>query len=104
MRDMKDVLDFYTNASLIELGAEADRVRREKHPHNASSRNINYTNTASPIAVSARSIAGQSTPKGGRVRADRRQDRRSEADGRDPISQGGRNPYIPFSGIDLLRH
>ena len=31
---MKDILDFYTNASLLELGAEADRVRREKHPHN----------------------------------------------------------------------
>ena len=41
-------LDFYTNAPLLELGAEADRVRREKHPHNTVTyivdRNINYTN------------------------------------------------------------
>src|SRR5436189_185150 len=44
----RDLLDFYTNAPLLEIGAEADRVRMEKHPHNTVTyivdRNINYTN------------------------------------------------------------
>ena len=30
---MRDLLDFYTNAPLLELGFEADRVRAAKHPH-----------------------------------------------------------------------
>ncbi|MEO7363147.1 MAG: dehypoxanthine futalosine cyclase, partial [Gemmatimonadaceae bacterium] len=45
---MRDILDFYTNAPLLELGAEADRVREAKHPHGVVTyivdRNINYTN------------------------------------------------------------
>jgi cyclic dehypoxanthinyl futalosine synthase len=48
MSETLDLLDFYTNASLLELGAEADRVRQEKHPGNTVTyiidRNINYTN------------------------------------------------------------
>ena len=32
MASMSDILDFYTDAPLLELGAEADRVRRQKHP------------------------------------------------------------------------
>ena len=44
----RDLLDFYTNAPLLELGAEADRVRIQRHPHNTVTyivdRNINYTN------------------------------------------------------------
>src|SRR5919205_707905 len=48
MSEVRDLLDFYTNAPLLELGAEADRVRREKHPHGVVTfivdRNINYTN------------------------------------------------------------
>ena len=44
----RDLLDFYTNAPLLELGAEADRIREQKHPHNTVTyivdRNINYTN------------------------------------------------------------
>ena len=45
---MNDLLDFYTNAPLIELGAEADRMRQQLHPHSTVTyivdRNINYTN------------------------------------------------------------
>src|SRR5207253_10472016 len=48
LRAMRDILDFYTHAPLLELGAEADRIRREKHPHGVVTfivdRNINYTN------------------------------------------------------------
>src|SRR5437762_10235501 len=45
---MRDLLDFYTNAPLLELGMEADRVRQAKHPHNIVTyivdRNVNPTN------------------------------------------------------------
>jgi cyclic dehypoxanthinyl futalosine synthase len=45
---MRDLLDFYTNAPLLELGAEADAVRQQLHPHQTVTyivdRNINYTN------------------------------------------------------------
>src|SRR3979490_1842944 len=45
---MTALLDFYTNAPLPELGAAADRVRRDKHPEGVVTyivdRNINYTN------------------------------------------------------------
>ena len=45
---MRDLLDFYTNAPLLELGLEADRIRAAKHPHGVVTyivdRNINYTN------------------------------------------------------------
>src|SRR6266550_2010589 len=48
MSETRDLLDFYTNASLLELGAEADRVRQAKHPGDVVTyiidRNINYTN------------------------------------------------------------
>ena len=43
-----NVLDFYTNAPLLELGAEANRMRIERHPEGIVTfivdRNINYTN------------------------------------------------------------
>ena len=48
MSETRDLLDFYTNAPLLELGAEADRIRQEKHPGDIVTyiidRNINYIN------------------------------------------------------------
>ncbi|MEI6741039.1 MAG: radical SAM protein, partial [Gemmatimonadaceae bacterium] len=45
---MRDLLDFYQHAPLLELGNEANRVRAAKHPHGIVTyivdRNINYTN------------------------------------------------------------
>jgi cyclic dehypoxanthinyl futalosine synthase len=45
---MRDLLDFYQRAPLLELGSEADRVRRRLHPGDVVTyivdRNINYTN------------------------------------------------------------
>ena len=103
MRDMKDVLDFYTNASLIELGAEADRVRREKHPHNIVTyivdRNINYTNVC---VADCGFCAFYRRPKhnegwtlsyeqiGAKI------DEAKQMGGVQILMQGGHNPYIPF--------
>jgi len=39
MSESRDLLDFYTNAPLLELGLEADRVRQQKHPGNT----VTYT-------------------------------------------------------------
>jgi 2-iminoacetate synthase ThiH len=48
MSESTDRLDFYTNASLLELGAAADSVRQEKLPRNSVTsildRIINYPN------------------------------------------------------------
>src|SRR5437764_13972626 len=45
---MRDLLDFFQRAPLLELGAEADRVRERLHPGDIVTyivdRNINYTN------------------------------------------------------------
>ena len=47
MTAMRDLLDFYQRAPLLELGAEADRVRQRLHPGDVVTyivdRNINYT-------------------------------------------------------------
>ena len=45
---LDSILDFYTNAPLLELGLEADRIRNARHPAGVVTyivdRNINYTN------------------------------------------------------------
>ena len=104
---MKDLLDFYTNASLLELGAEADRVRREKHPHNTVTyivdRNINYTNVC---VADCGFCAFYRRPKhnegwtlsyeqiGAKI------DEAKALGGVQILMQGGHNPYIPFEFAD----
>src|SRR3954464_10154008 len=109
---IKDILDFYTNASLLELGAEADRVRREKHPHNTVTyivdRNINYTNVC---VADCGFCAFYRRPKhnegwtlsyeqiGAKI------DEAKELGGIQILMQGGHNPYIPFEWyLDLLKY
>src|SRR3954449_4518310 len=109
---MQDLLDFYTNASLIELGAEADRIRRQKHPHNTVTyivdRNINYTNVC---VADCGFCAFYRRPKhnegwtlsyeqiGAKI------DEAKQMGGIQILMQGGHNPYIPFEWYpDLLRY
>lgn len=44
----EDAVNMYKNADILELGAAADKIRKEKHPDNVVTfvidRNINYTN------------------------------------------------------------
>lgn len=108
----RDLLDFYTNASLLELGAEADRIRREKHPHNTVTyivdRNINYTNVC---VADCGFCAFYRRPKhnegwtlsyeqiGAKI------DEAKELGAIQILMQGGHNPYIPFEWyLDLLRY
>ena len=109
---MNDVLEFYTNASLIELGAEADRVRRDKHPEGIVTyivdRNINYTNVC---VADCGFCAFYRRPKhaagwtlsyeqiGAKI------DEAKELGAIQILMQGGHNPYIPFEWyLDLLRY
>src|SRR4051794_11264897 len=109
---MQDLLDFYTNAPLLELGAEADRVRREKHPHDTVTliidRNINYTNVC---VADCGFCAFYRRPKHqeGYVLSfeeiGRKIDECKAVGGVQILIQGGHNPYIPFDWyLDLMRY
>jgi cyclic dehypoxanthinyl futalosine synthase len=109
---MKDVLDFYTNASLLELGAEADRIRREKHPDGVVTyivdRNINYTNVC---VADCGFCAFYRRPKHGEgwtlsyEQIGTKIDEAKEMGAIQILMQGGHNPYIPFDWyLDLLRY
>ncbi|HEY9479865.1 MAG TPA: cyclic dehypoxanthinyl futalosine synthase [Gemmatimonadaceae bacterium] len=109
---MRDLLDFYTNAPLLELGAEANRVRAEKHPQGIVTyivdRNINYTNVC---VADCGFCAFYRRPKhaegytlsyeqiGAKI------DEAKELGAVQILIQGGHNPYIPFEWyLDLLKY
>jgi cyclic dehypoxanthinyl futalosine synthase len=109
---MRDLLDFYTNAPLLELGAEADRVRREKHPHNVVTfivdRNINYTNVC---VADCGFCAFYRRPKHAEgytlsyEQIGQKIEETKALGGVQILIQGGHNPYIPFEWyLDLLRY
>jgi cyclic dehypoxanthinyl futalosine synthase len=112
MSQIKDLLDFYTNAPLLELGAAADAVRREKHPDGIVTfivdRNINYTNVC---VADCGFCAFYRRPKhnegwtlsyeqiGAKI------DEAKQLGAIQILMQGGHNPYIPFEWyLDLLRY
>jgi cyclic dehypoxanthinyl futalosine synthase len=109
---MRDLLDFYTNAPLLELGAEADRMRRERHPDGVVTyivdRNINYTNVC---VADCGFCAFARRPKHGEgytlsfEQIGAKIDETKELGGVQILIQGGHNPYIPFEWyLDLLRY
>jgi cyclic dehypoxanthinyl futalosine synthase len=108
----RDLLDFYTNAPLLELGLEADRVRREKHPHNTVTyivdRNINYTNVC---VADCGFCAFYRRPKHAEgytlsfEQIGQKIEETKALGGVQILIQGGHNPYIPFEWyLDLLRY
>jgi cyclic dehypoxanthinyl futalosine synthase len=109
---MRDILDFYTNASLIELGAEADRVRREKHPHNTVTyivdRNINYTNVCVADCGFCAFYRRPKHAEGWTLSYEQigaKIDEAKELGAIQILMQGGHNPYIPFEWyLNLLRY
>jgi cyclic dehypoxanthinyl futalosine synthase len=109
---MRDLLDFYQRAPLLELGAEADRVRQQLHPGDVVTyivdRNINYTNVC---VADCGFCAFYRRPKhnegwtlsyeqiGAKI------DETKALGGVQILMQGGHNPYIPFEWyLDLLRY
>jgi cyclic dehypoxanthinyl futalosine synthase len=109
---MRDLLDFYERAPLIELGAEADRVRREKHPDDVVTfiidRNINYTNVC---VADCGFCAFYRRPKHHQgytlsfEEIGKKIDETKALGGVQILIQGGHNPYIPFQWyLDLLKY
>lgn len=109
---MRDLLDFYTNAPLLELGQEADRVREQKHPHGVVTyivdRNINYTNVC---VADCGFCAFYRRPKHGEgytlsyEQIGEKIEETKALGGVQILIQGGHNPYIPFEWyLDLLRY
>lgn len=109
---MRDLLDYYTNAPLLELGADADRVRQQLHPHDTVTyivdRNINYTNVC---VADCGFCAFYRRPKhnegwtlsyeqiGAKI------DEAKQLGAVQILMQGGHNPYIPFEWyLELLRY
>ena len=112
MSESTDLLDFYTNASLLELGAAADRVRQEKHPGNTVTyiidRNINYTNVC---VADCGFCAFARRPKHGEgytlsfEQIGTKIDELKALGGVQILIQGGHNPYIPFEWyLDLMKY
>ena len=109
---MRDILDFYTNAPLLELGLEADRVRERLHPEGVVTyivdRNINYTNVC---VADCGFCAFARRPKHNEgytlsfEQIGQKIDETKELGGVQILIQGGHNPYIPFEWyLDLLRY
>jgi len=109
---MRDLLDFYTNAPLLELGMEADRVRQAKHPQGVVTyivdRNINYTNVC---VADCGFCAFYRRPKHGDgytlsfEQIGERIEETKALGGVQILIQGGHNPYIPFEWyLDLMRY
>lgn len=108
----RDLLDFYANAPLLELGLEADRIRREKHPEQTVTyivdRNINYTNVC---VADCGFCAFYRRPKDGEgytlsfEQIGEKIEETKALGGVQILIQGGHNPYIPFEWyLDLLRY
>lgn len=109
---MSDLLDFYTNAPLLELGMEADRVRQAKHPLGVVTyivdRNINYTNVC---VADCGFCAFYRRPKHGEgytlsfEQIGEKIEETKALGGVQILFQGGHNPYIPFEWyLDLMRY
>jgi cyclic dehypoxanthinyl futalosine synthase len=109
---MKDLLDFYSNAPLLELGAAADAVRREKHPDGIVTfivdRNINYTNVCVADCGFCAFYRRPKHAEGWTLSYEQigaKIDEAKEMGAIQILMQGGHNPYIPFEWyLDLLKY
>jgi cyclic dehypoxanthinyl futalosine synthase len=109
---MRDLLDFYTNAPLLELGLEADRVRERLHPDGVVTyivdRNINYTNVCVADCGFCAFYRRPKHQEGYTLSFEEighKIDETKALGGVQILIQGGHNPYIPFEWyLDLLRY
>jgi cyclic dehypoxanthinyl futalosine synthase len=109
---MRDIVDFYRNASLLELGAEADKVRRQLHPGNVVTyivdRNINYTNVCVADCGFCAFYRRPKDNEGYTLSFEQIGAKIDEAKALGAVQiliQGGHNPYIPFEWyLELMRY
>ena len=112
MSQSRDLLDFYSNAPLLELGAEADRVRQRLHPGDIVTyivdRNINYTNVCVADCGFCAFYRRPKDAEGWTLSYEQigaKIDEAKALGGVQILMQGGHNPYIPFEWyLDLLRY
>jgi len=108
----QDLIDLYRNAPLMELGAMADAVRREKHPEQVVTyivdRNINYTNVCVADCGFCAFYRRPKHAEGWTLSYEQigaKIDEVKALGGVQILIQGGHNPYIPFEWyLDLLRY
>jgi len=108
----RDILDFYKHAPLLELGAEADRIRAEKHPGDIVTyiidRNINYTNVCVADCGFCAFYRRPKDNEGYTLSFEQIGAKIDEAKALGAVQiliQGGHNPYIPFDWyLDLMRY
>ena len=107
-----DLIDWYTKAPLLELGAEADRVRQALHPEGVVTyivdRNINYTNVCVADCGFCAFYRRPRHAEGWTLSFEQigaKIDEVKALGGVQILIQGGHNPYIPFEWyLDLLRY
>jgi cyclic dehypoxanthinyl futalosine synthase len=109
---MRDLLDYFQRAPLLELGAEADRVRQRLHPGDVVTyivdRNINYTNVCVADCGFCAFYRRPKDAEGWTLSYEQigaKIDETKALGGVQILMQGGHNPYIPFEWyLDLLRY
>ena len=112
MSELANLLDLYTNAPLLELGALADARRRELHPEGVVTyivdRNINYTNVC---VADCGFCAFYLRPKHGEgytlsyEQIGEKIEETKALGGVQILIQGGHNPYIPFEWyLELIKY
>src|SRR3974390_2357826 len=109
---MRDLLDFFKHAPLLELGAEGDAVRRTLHPEGVVSyivdRNINYTNVCVADCGFCAFYRRPKHPEGYTLSYEqigKKIDETKALGGVQILMQGGHNPYIKFEWyLELLRY
>src|SRR5690606_31270578 len=105
-------MDYLENTSLLEMGARADALRRQKHPEGIVSyivdRNINYSNVC---VTDCRFCAFYRRPKDDEAyvlsyeEIGRKIDEAKSVGAVQILMQGGHNPYLPLDWyLDLLRY
>ncbi|GAC1647948.1 MAG: cyclic dehypoxanthinyl futalosine synthase [Gemmatimonadaceae bacterium] len=107
-----DLLDFYRRAPLLELGAQADDVRRRLHPDDIVTyivdRNINYTNVCVADCGFCAFYRRPKHAEGWTLSYEQIGTKIVEAKQLGAVQilmQGGHNPYVPFEWyLDLLRY
>ena len=108
----QSLVDLYTNAPLLELGAIADGIRREKHPDDVVTfivdRNINYTNVCVADCGFCAFYRRPKHNEGYTLSFEQIGEKIEETKalgGVQILIQGGHNPYIPFDWyLDLMRY
>jgi cyclic dehypoxanthinyl futalosine synthase len=107
-----NLLEYYTKASLLELGSAADAVRRRLHPGPVVTyivdRNINYTNVCVADCGFCAFYRRPKDNEGWTLSYEQigaKIDEVKALGGVQILIQGGHNPYIPFEWyLELLKY